>query len=35
MNLTLATILCTFFGAIFAILLDRRMYKNWLWEAFR
>jgi ABC-type Fe3+ transport system permease subunit len=32
MSLTLATCLSTFFGIIFAILLDRKMYGAWLWD---
>lgn len=35
MSLTTATILCTAFGAVFSVLLDRKMYGGWLWEMFR
>jgi hypothetical protein len=35
MSLTLATILCFFFGLIFAVLLDRKLYGDWLWETIR
>lgn len=35
MSLTLATILCTICGAIFAVLLDKKMHGDWLWETIR